>query len=86
MNSIAKKSMLILSSASIIVMLIVFSISYIVAGNQIEDQMNDQIEKTSSTLSVVILEPLFAYDSGIIDDITFAFVKYPYIPVIIENA
>jgi len=79
MNSIAKKSMLALSFASIIVMLIIFSISYIIAGNHIKDQLTTQLDKTSSTLKVVILEPLFAYDSDIIDDIASAFVKYPYI-------
>jgi methyl-accepting chemotaxis protein len=79
MNSIAKKSMLALSSASIIVMLIVFSISYIIAGNQTEDQLAEQIDETNSTLAVVMLEPLYAYDSDIIDDVASAFVKYPYI-------
>ncbi|MFQ3194450.1 MAG: methyl-accepting chemotaxis protein [Colwellia sp.] len=79
MKSIAKKSMLVLSVASIVVMLIVFTISYLIASNNIKEQLNEQMQETSRTLNVVMQDPVFAYDFEIISDISSAFVNYPYI-------
>lgn len=71
--------MLALSVASIFVMLVVFTISYLIASNKIKEQLSEQMQESSHTLSVVMQAPAFSYDFEIISDISSAFVNYPYI-------
>ncbi len=79
MNSIAKKSMLALSLASLVVMLVVFAISYMVASSGIKARLDIQMSETSDTLAIVMQEPVFSYDYTLIGDILETFARYPYI-------
>lgn len=79
MNSILKKSVLLLAAASIVVMTLVFLVSYIIASGQIKSQAAQSIEKTTEVLSVVMQEPIFAYDRDLIASILQTFTKYPSI-------
>ena len=72
--------MLLLSIASLLVMVIVFSASYLFARNFLENALSKEIIDSQSTLSIVLKEPIFNYDKELIGDITGAFVNdYPYI-------
>jgi methyl-accepting chemotaxis protein len=79
MNSILKKSVLFLSIVLIAVMAVVFSISFFIAKNQIQNQAQEGIEKTTEVLSVVMQEPIFAYDYELIGSILQTFTQYPSI-------
>lgn len=79
MNSIIKKSMLLLSSVSLLVMLIVFTSSYMFVRDYFDDMLATEIEDSQTTLAIVLKEPIFAYDSELIDDILGAFVMRPEI-------
>jgi methyl-accepting chemotaxis protein len=80
MNSIIKKSMLLLSSVSLLIMVVVFSMSYFMARNYFDDLMTEDINDSQATLAVVLTEPIFAYDKPLIGDIVTAFVNdYPFI-------
>lgn len=79
MNSITKKSMLLLSSISLIVMLIVFSTGYILARNYFDELLTEEIEDSQTTLEIVVQEPIFAYDKDLIGNILGAFITSPYI-------
>ncbi|MCG6201677.1 methyl-accepting chemotaxis protein [Psychromonas antarctica] len=80
MNSIIKKSMLLLSSVSLLIMAVVFSISYFMAHNYFNDLQAEEIQDSQKTLAIVLTEPIFAYDKPLIGDIIGAFVEdYPFI-------
>jgi len=79
MNSIIKKSMLLLSSVSLLVMVIVFSTSYMFAHNYFDNLLDKEIEDSQKTLAIVIQEPIFSYDKELISHILGAFVARPYI-------
>jgi methyl-accepting chemotaxis protein len=79
MNSIKQKSMFFLSLASLIVMITVFSISYILAKNHFNDDLKQQIESLDSTLSIALQEPIYSYDSGLVERIMFSFMKFPFV-------
>jgi len=73
MNSIIKKSMLVLSSVSILIMLAVFSSSYAFVNDYFDDLLHKEIEDSQTTLEIVLKEPIFAYDRELISDIIGAF-------------
>ncbi|WP_051303509.1 methyl-accepting chemotaxis protein [Psychromonas aquimarina] len=79
MNSITKKSMLLLSSVSLLVMVIVFSTSYIFARGYFDNLLAEETADSQTTLEIVLKEPVFAYDKELIGDILGAFVMRPYI-------
>jgi len=80
MNSIIKKSMLLLSSVSLLIMVIVFSISYYMARGYFDNLLANEIKDSQTTLAIVSTEPIFAYDKALIGNILGAFVEaYPYI-------
>lgn len=80
MNSIIKKSMLLLSSVSLLIMVIVFSISYFMAKDYVNDLLAQEIKNSQTTLSIVMKEPVFAYDKELISNITEPFVtNYAFI-------
>ncbi|NNN45229.1 MULTISPECIES: methyl-accepting chemotaxis protein [Vibrio] len=79
MNSIRYKSMLLLIIISLVVMTFVFSGSYFLAKNYLVNQLEQDINDTNQTLSVVLKEPLFSYDTQLIDNITHSFVNNPYL-------
>jgi len=79
MNSITKKSMLLLSSVSLLVMVIVFSTSYIFAHNYLDKLLDKEIEDSQTTLAIVLQEPIFSYDKELIGNILGAFVARPHI-------
>lgn len=79
MNSIAKKSMLLLSSVSLIVMIVVFSTSYMLAHDYFDDLLIEEIEDSQTTMKIVLQEPIFAYDKELIGKILGAFVMAPHI-------
>lgn len=79
MKSITTKSMTLLSSVSLIVMVLVFGTSYWQATSYFEAQEEAHMLESSEALSVVVQEPIFAYDKALIGNILKAFVDYPYI-------
>jgi methyl-accepting chemotaxis protein len=79
MNSIIKKSMLLLSTVSMLIMIVVFSISYYMARNYFDSALEHEIEGSQTTLGIVLKEPVFSYDKELISDITKAFVTQPFI-------
>lgn len=79
MNSIKQKSMLFLSTASLLVMVIIFSSSYMLAKNHFEEALNKQIKGLNNTLSIALQEPIFSYDSGLIERIMSSFMNLPFV-------
>jgi methyl-accepting chemotaxis protein len=79
MNSITKKSMLLLSSVSLLVMVVVFSTSYMLAKSYFEERLIEEIEVSQSTLEIALQEPIFAYDKELIGNLLGAFVLNPSI-------
>lgn len=79
MNSITKKSMLMLSSVSILVMLVVFSASYFLAKDYFNDSLTEEIKDSQTMLEIVIKEPIYNYDKELIGDILGAFILSPFI-------
>ncbi|MFC4698769.1 methyl-accepting chemotaxis protein [Glaciecola siphonariae] len=79
MKSIQHKSMLIMSAASLAIMLIVFSIGYALASNYFANQLEENIQDSKDSLSIVLMEPIFSYDTGLSENIVQSFVKYPHI-------
>ncbi|WP_354624526.1 methyl-accepting chemotaxis protein [Psychromonas sp. MME2] len=79
MNSIIKKSMLLLSTVSLLIMITVFSISYFATNNYLSKQLEAEITDSQTTLDIVLKEPIFGYDKELIGDILGAFVMQPYI-------
>ncbi|RCU45518.1 MULTISPECIES: methyl-accepting chemotaxis protein [Corallincola] len=79
MNSITKKSMVALSAASLVVMLIIFTISYMVARGGIMERLDNNMRDTSEALSVVMQEPVYSYDKDQIKTILETFSKYPFV-------
>lgn len=79
MNSIIKKSMLLLSGVSLVIMIIVFSISYFMAKNYFDESLVKEIQDSQTTLEIVLKEPVFGYDKELIGDILGAFVMQPVI-------
>ncbi len=79
MKSIKQKSMLFLSTLSIMVMLIVLGGSYFLVEGYFEKSLNKQIKDSDQALSVVLKEPIFSYDSSVINNIITSFVDFPYI-------
>ena len=80
MNSIIKKSMLLLSSVSLLIMVVVFSISYFMANDYFDNLLTQEIDDSQTTMAIVLKEPVFAYDKELIGDIVGAFVEdYPFI-------
>ncbi|PYF79515.1 MULTISPECIES: methyl-accepting chemotaxis protein [Marinomonas] len=79
MNSIKQKSMLFLSTASLLVMVIIFSSSYMLAKNHFEEALNKQIKGLNNTLSIALQEPIFSYDSSLIERIMSSFMNLPFV-------
>ena len=79
MNSIRYKSMLSLSLVSLTIMLATFVTSYILAENYFKNSLSQQIKESDQALSIVLKEPIFAYDVVSSKDILDSFVAFPYI-------
>jgi methyl-accepting chemotaxis protein len=79
MNSITKKSMLLLSSVSILVMIAVFSASYFLAQDYFDDVLGEEIQDSQTMLEIVLKEPIYNYDKELIGDILGAFILSPSI-------
>lgn len=79
MNSIKYRSMLILSAVTLLVMTVIFSTSYILAKNYFSDNLVKQIKEADHTLSVVLKDSIFSYDSNQTENILKSFVEFPYI-------
>ena len=82
MKSIQHKSMLILSATSFVIMLLVFSIGYILASSYFDSQLEENIQDSNDSLSIVLMEPIFSYDTGLTESIVKSFVEYPHIHAI----
>ncbi len=78
-NSILKKSLIILTLSTVIVMFVVFLGSYIFAAKDIQTGLDTEVDKTTEVLGVVMQEPIFAYDSELIDSILATFTQYPLV-------
>lgn len=79
MKSIKQKSMISLSAVSLLVMIVIFSTSYILAKNYFTNSLAKQMSDSDTTLSVVLKEAIFSYDKGLTSDILNSFVAFPYI-------
>jgi methyl-accepting chemotaxis protein len=79
MNSIKYRSMLILSAVTLLVMAVIFSAGYILVKNYFDDALEQQTKEADNTLSIVLQEPIFAYDSALTEDTLKSFVGFPYI-------
>ena len=69
MNSIKQKSMLFLTGISLVVMAVIFWAGYLTAKQYYDDELTKQIKDANQTLSVVLTEPVFAYDTALTEDI-----------------
>ena len=79
MNSIQQKSMVILASVSLFIMVIVFTGSYLTAANYFKDDLTQKMAHSDEALSVVMQEAIFSYDAGLAKNILASFTKYAYI-------
>ena len=79
MQSIKQKSMVTLSLVSFAVMLVVFGFSYFATSQYFDEQLEKEIRDTNQALSIVMQEPIFAYDNELTEDILSSFVAYPHI-------
>ena len=79
MNSIKYRSMLILSTVTLLVMAVIFSAGYMLAKDYFSDALEKQTHEADQTLSIVLKEPIFAYDSALTENILNSFVEFPYI-------
>lgn len=79
MQSIKQKSMVTLSLVSCVVMLLVFGIGYFTTSQYFDEQLEKEIRDTNQALSIVMQEPIFAYDNKLTEDILTSFVAYPHI-------
>ena len=79
MKSIKRKSMVILALVTTLIMLVTFSLSYGVASSYFKSNLDTGIADVNKALSVVLKEPIFAYDAALTENISTAFVNYPYI-------
>lgn len=79
MKSIKQKSMISLSAVSLVVMIVIFSTSYILAKNYFADSLTKQMNDSNTTLSVVLKEAVFSYDKTLTSNILSSFVAFPYI-------
>lgn len=79
MNSIKQKSMVLLSLVTLFVMIVAFMATYYVAKNYLDSSLQSDIKDTNQTLSIVLQEPVFAYDKALITNIIDSFVAYPHI-------
>lgn len=79
MKSITHKTMLILSTTSLVVMLIVFSISYTLATQYFDKVAENEIQGLNKTFTVVLQEPIFSYDKELIKHISEGFIDDPII-------
>jgi len=75
MNSIIKKSMLVLSCVSLLIMVFVFSVSYFMAEGYFKNLLQEEIKDSQETIAVVVTEPIFSYDKVLIGKIIGAFVE-----------
>ncbi len=79
MQSIKQKSIVTLSLVSLAVMLVVFGFSYFATSQYFDEQLEKEIRDTNQALSIVMQEPIFAYDNELTEDILSSFVAYPHI-------
>ncbi|PFG46195.1 methyl-accepting chemotaxis protein [Vibrio sp. ES.051] len=79
MNSIKQKSMALLSLVTLVVMIVAFMATYYVAKGYLDKSLQSDIIDTNQTLSIVLQEPVFAYDQALITNIIDSFVVYPHI-------
>lgn len=79
MRSIKQRSMLLLASVSAAVMGVTFIAAYLFASSYFEDQQQTRIDDTTQTLSVVLQEPVFSYDTELTENILDSFVTMPII-------
>ncbi|PRO70544.1 methyl-accepting chemotaxis protein [Alteromonas gracilis] len=79
MQSIKQKSMITLSLVSLAVMLVVFGLSYIATSQYFDEQLEKDMRDTNQALSIVMQEPIFAYDNKLTEDILSSFVAYPHV-------
>ena len=79
MQSIKQKSMITLSLVSLAVMLVVFGLSYIATSQYFAEQLEKDMRDTNQALSIVMQEPIFAYDNELTEDILSSFVAYPHV-------
>ncbi|MDG3086021.1 methyl-accepting chemotaxis protein [Vibrio hannami] len=82
MNSIKYKSMIFLSAITLLVMVVIMTASYQLVTNYYDEAFEKQAVEADNTLSVVLQEPIFAYDSELAGDILTSFVAFPYIHAI----
>lgn len=79
MQSIKQKSMVTLSLVSLAVMVVVFGFGYFATSQYFEEQLEKDMRDTNQALSIVMQEPIFAYDNELTKDILTSFVAYPHI-------
>lgn len=79
MQSIKQKSMVTLSLVSLAVMVVVFGFGYFATSQYFEEQLEKGMRDTNQALSIVMQEPIFAYDNELTKDILTSFVAYPHI-------
>ncbi|MDP5130648.1 MAG: methyl-accepting chemotaxis protein [Paraglaciecola sp.] len=79
MKSIKQKSITILALISFLVMTLSFVTSYLLAKNYLQDTLEKSINDAKSSLQVVLIEPIYSYDSTLINNIISSFVDYPII-------
>ncbi len=79
MNSIKRKSMILLTSVSAAVMAIAFIGAYFFVSGYFQDRLSDQVDDTTTMLGVVLQEPVFSYDDELSATILKSFVKLPFI-------
>ncbi|MBJ7538001.1 methyl-accepting chemotaxis protein [Marinomonas transparens] len=71
--------MLLLSTSSLIVMVLIFSVSYMLAKKHFDDALRSDMKNMGHTLAVALQEPIFSYDSNVINNIMQSFVGFPFI-------
>lgn len=71
--------MITLSLVSLAVMLVVFGLSYIATSQYFDKQLEKDMRDTNQALSIVMQEPIFAYDNELTEDILSSFVAYPHV-------
>lgn len=69
----------ILTTITLIVMTVIFSITYMLATTYLHDRFIEQVEETNNVLSIVVKEPVYSYDSILTENILASFIDYPVV-------
>ncbi|MEZ8088131.1 hypothetical protein [Vibrio sp. 1S139] len=74
MNQITKKMVLLIAAVMLIVAAIALPIQFMINQSNVTDKSSQEIQRITSELSVILQEPVYAYDKTLILNIIEAYI------------